>query len=284
MLPFRRKYGYKWSAVQKCVDAMDETTRYRGLIELNVYEVGMTENVKIYFDDIRVYPRTLYVRFSELQCTDIQYIRPGTRVEFNVEIDRERRAIVGVRNITAPNGRLLTFLDRQRGEFYRWRNINCKERLPSILTEKGYGIEEEGTQKPLVGFIRDLDFKGHCGVIEIVSRFARYERVFFWFRDVLFERANRRSLRVSSVVEFQVTANYQCYRYSMAGANVQIGQEQGDAESSWTKDPRSSLMAKAIEIVSYQHDRYLSDPPWFDMSHVDAYVSEIQAQATQNAV
>eukprot|EP01084_Bolivina_argentea_P181699 313772_1 len=115
ILPYNRKYSYSSHYLHKCVDKLSGDIRYCGLVEFNAYEIANMNGAKIYFDNIKLYPRTLNVDLNELQCTDIKYIERGTRIEFSLNIDRNKRIIIGVKNITGPNGMLLTYLKGERG-------------------------------------------------------------------------------------------------------------------------------------------------------------------------
>lgn len=266
MLPYNRKYSYSSGYLHECVSKLDEVTRYRGLVEFNAYQgdPSVMYAAKIYFDEITLYPRTLRMNLNELQCTDVKYIARGTRVEFSLNIDTEKMMITGVRNITAPNGRLLTYLTGEVGEFFRWRNINCDTKLPSILNEVGDEVWSGNVS--LIGFIRHLDVKGNFGVIEIISNNACYEPVFFWYNDVLFERKEVKDIKVASVVEFNITINRQCYLHKSHLLN-RIKRENVNGNT-WAQDPICFLTAQAINIVSYGYDKYLNDAPSFKMADV----------------
>merc|ERR1712129_46667 len=229
------------------------TARYCGLVEFEPNECANKHAAKIYFDLPLQYPHFLRVPLCALQCTDVQYIRRGTRIHFSLKIDRKRKRIVGVKRISAPNNQLLTFLLGERGEFYRWRNINCKLKLPPIRC---------CDTDLLFGFVRSLDIRGKFGVIEVVSKSASYEPVLFWFDNVLFaanECANK-YLKQSSVVQFNVTMNER-YKHRKI--------KQDEEGNRWNEDPQTWLSLKAINIASLGHETYLRQPPLFKMKHVE---------------
>eukprot|EP01084_Bolivina_argentea_P201093 343787_1 len=110
--------------------------------------------------------------------------------------------------------------------------VNCNVQLPSVIDELGDALWRDHIV--LNGFIRDLDVKGQCGVIEIVSNHACYEPVFFWFTDVVLEDSSL--LKVSSVVQFTAAINTHSYLYSL----------QSKQKQKWNTDPRSYLTVKAV--------------------------------------
>lgn len=219
-----------------------ENVCYHGLIEFAVNSVPIKGNERIFFEK---YNLSMSFERSELQSTDIQNIRRCTKVEFYVGNDLK------IKHITGPRQKLLTYFNGQRGQFYRWRNINCNQKLECF---RPTNVENCNSMDfNIRGFITFVNVEKHCGIIEVIEYHACYQAIYFEFHDVIVgEKIDIEDvIKISTIVQFDVECN-ESFMYFMKNEN--------------DVDPKFHLENKAIQIKSLNCDRYLTNnPPMFDM-------------------
>ena len=217
------------------------TKTYSGIIEFEPNVVPTKGEEKL-FPDLMYYESIALDR-NKIQATDVKDIRRGTRVEFT--IDHRSKQIL---DICGPNGRLITFLNGERGNFYRWRNLSCDTKLPCI---------EYIENKLYYGFIRDVVFEEHFGIIECISNDACYQAIYFDFQDVVaapqvFDIES--TIKPSSIVEFELVSSEKYNSPPLISSSI---------STHWYENPKALLQIKAKRVRSFKEE-YLMENKLFD--------------------